>query len=388
MSSSSSQKREYIRMNILTISNYFPNHPGGIEFVAQNLVQQWRAEHIVRWMACDMKTHPYDCTLDDVPLDSFNFTEESLGFPYPIPSGKSILKIVREVKACDLVHLHDCLYFANFIAFLASRWYRKPVLITQHAGLASYSQSYKRILQHFAYYTIGKLVLENAEQVVFISSRIKNWFESWTHLKREAFFLPNGVDHNLFFPPQHKERVRHRAQLGIHSSQKILLFIGRFMQNKGIRLVREIAQARPNYHWLIIGSGEIDPNVWKLPNVYVMPPQPQVLLRKYYIMADLFVLPSVGEGFPLSVQEALSCGLPAAVSGETAASLPDAPLISLDISSVPKLLKTIDGILDKPGFLNLISRQSSEYAKRWDWEFVSNQYIEHFTKTIHEFRAS
>src|SRR5581483_2164799 len=283
-------------MKILTISNYYPSHLGGIEIVAQNLVSRWRVNHQVHWIACEVASHPYKHDLDDIPLPANNLAEERLGFPYPIPSRKSILEIFRQVEWCDIVHIHDCLYFANQVAFIASRWHRKPLIVTQHAALASYSETYKRTLQRLAYCTIGRIVLQNAEQVVFISSRVKNWFESWMQFKRQPTFIPNGVDRNLFYPPTTEERRAIRSQLQLDNEEPVLLFVGRFMQNKGINLIHEIARARPNYHWLILGSGEINPHKWNLPNVDIISFRPQSQLRAYYIAADMFVLPSVGEG--------------------------------------------------------------------------------------------
>ena len=363
-------------MKIVTFSNYFPEHVGGIEFVALNLVKQWRISHQVRWVACDIKAHPHIIKDDDVPLPSSNFTEEYLGFPYPVPIGRSVATIFKQVKWSDVVHINDCLYLANLFAFIASRWYRKPLLVTQHAALASYPESYKRFLQWIAYRTIGKMVLKNAEKIIFISSRVKDWFESWVDFKVQTLFIPNGVDHQLFFPPIIGERAKIRSRFGYLPDQLVLLFVGRFMQNKGVRYVYKVAQSRPNYHWLMLGNGEIDPSAWNLPNVNMLPPQRQTELRQFYISADLFVLPSVGEGFPLTVQEALSCGLPVAVSYETATYLPDAPFIKLDVYDTTKMLNTLDEVLLAKNKLSPLRNQSVKYSQRWDWKNVASQYEE------------
>ena len=370
------------QMKILTLSNYFPEHVGGIEFVAYNLVKHWRKHHQVRWIASDVKMRPHLYEPDDVHIHTSNFTEEHLGFPYPIPLGNSLFQIFNQVRWSDVVQIHDCLYSANVIAFWASRLYKKPLLITQHAALADFPVPYKRALQWLAYKTLGRMILENAEQVVFISSRVKSWFENWTRIKHQALFIPNGVDHNVFYPLTPEERELRRAQLGYTADQIVLLFVGRFAENKGIQYVHAIAQSRSNYHWLMLGHGAINPHEWGLPNIRVIPPQSQAELQRYYSAADLFILPSVGEGFPLSVQEALSCGLPVAVSQETANFLSDSPLLKLDITSLPDMLQLLDDLFSDRKRISSLRTESKEYAQRWDWEKVAESYETLFNKII------
>lgn len=367
-------------MKIVTISNYYPEHSGGIEFVALNLVKRWRMRHQVRWLACEVKDFPHAREPDDVPLPSSNFTETRLGFPYPVPTGKSFFRIFEEIKRCDVVHIHDCLYPASIVAFLASRWHQKPLLVTQHVSLVQYSQAYKNMLQKLAYGTLGKLVLENAEQIVFISQRVKTWFEERMHFSHETTLIPNGVDQSIFYPPTEDEQKTSRFQLGFSPDENICLFVGRFTEKKGLNLVRKIAQERPHFQWVLIGREELDPREWKLGNVQVIPPIPQPELRQYYIAADLFVLPSVGEGFPLAVQEALSCGLPTAVSQETANYIPDAPLIKLDIAALSTILKTMDGLFTNKKQLIDLKKATAQYARKWDWTNVAQQYEDIFSR--------
>ncbi len=369
-------------MKILTLSNYFPEHMGGIEFVAMNLVKHWRMHHQVYWMACEIKAHPHNFAADDIPLPSINFTEDHLGFPYPIPIGKSFFEIFKRVKESEIIHIHDCPYLASLLAFLASRWYHKPVLVTQHVALVPYSQTYKNALQKLAYHILGKLVLENAEQVVFISQRVKMWFEQYISFRQSPLLIPNGVDQNIFYPPNIEERKSIRAHFGFSPEDFVLLFVGRFAQKKGLQLIREVAKSRPHLHWLLIGRDELDPRTWGLPNVQVIPPQSQTVLRKYYVASDLFFLPSVGEGFPLALQEALSCGLPAAVSNEISEYAPDVPLIKINEKSLETVLQTLDDVFLRQDSLQPLKKAAAEYAIRWDWANVARQYESLFANLV------
>lgn len=367
-------------MKILTISNYFPNHAGGIEIVAKNLVENWRGQHIVHWAACEVEAWQ-DRRKEDVPLTACNFTENRLGFPYPIPFPGSVIKIFNQVRWCDIVHLHDCLYLPNLIAFLFAKVFSKPLITTQHIGLVPYREKYKILLQTLAYKTLGKMVLKGSDEVICINEKIKKWFVETIGL-RQTLVIHNGVDRRIFFPIQSKtEKSDIRKRMGYSEGDFILLFVGRFTQKKGIDIILEIARSRPDFKWLMVGSGDIPALKWGLNNLNVLPYQSQDKLREFYIAADLFVLPSQGEGFPLSVQEALMCGLPAAVSEETASSLPDAPLISLDIGSASNIIKALDNAAAQPDLLRILSGTSVDYSKKWDWHLISNDYLNCF-KTV------
>jgi glycosyltransferase involved in cell wall biosynthesis len=305
-----------------------------------------------------------------------------LGFPYPIPTGKWFFQVIEQVKWCDVLHMHDSLYLANMVAFIASRRYHTPLVITQHVALVPYPHRYKNALQRLAYRTLGKYILEKAEQVVFISERIKNWFEPRMRFRHETRVIRNGVDTALFHPSSVEEREKTRVRLGFSPEEIVCLFVGRFTQKKGLHLVHEIARARPQYKWLLIGRDEIDPRAWGLNNVIVMAPVAQAALRQYYIAADLFVLPSVGEGFPLAVQEALSSGLPTVVSKEVADDVPNAPLIQVDISSISELLQTLDDLITCDQRLLELRTASAEYAKRWNWAQVAHRYEALFSELV------
>ncbi|MCS6994539.1 MAG: glycosyltransferase family 4 protein [Anaerolineales bacterium] len=369
-------------MKILSLSNYFPEHHGGIEFVALNLVTRWRKNNQVRWMACDVHDRPHQAMPDDVPLAAINFTEERLGFPYPIPLPVEIWRIFEQVRWAEVVHLHDCLYMANAIAALAARFYQKPLVVTQHIGLVPYSQNYKNHLQNLAYHTLGKSILQAAQQVVFISQKTKEWFEQRFPFSKPPLVIPNGVDSTLFYPADTTERETTRQSLDLRHNQNVLLFVGRFTHKKGIEKIQPLAEKYPDWLWICVGDGEIRPERWGLPNVRVVPALPQSDLRTYYIAADLFFLPSVGEGFPLAAQEALSCGLPAALDHATASAFPDAPVLRFDASHLHNIAFELERYFNNPLVSAHLKRASTEYAQRWNWDITALRYEEIFSSHV------
>src|SRR5262249_18270538 len=140
--------------------------------------------------------------------------------------------------------------------------------------------------------------------------------------RQPPVLIENGVDTARFRPASADERRSLRSRLGLPADRPVLLFLGRFVEKKGLPVVRALAERFPRLHWVLAGWGPIDPASWQLPNVGVVRSPGTEERRPLYASADLLVLPSVGEGVPLSVQEAMACGTPALIGEETAAGIP------------------------------------------------------------------
>ena len=118
------------------------------------------------------------------------------------------------------------------------------------------------------------------------------------------------------------ERTRWRSTWGIADERPVVLFVGRRIRKKGIEIVHGIARAMPEVTFLIAGQGAVDPERWALPNVRTLGYVPSERVGELYEAADLLLLPSYAEGFPLVVQEALVRGTAVLSTEEVAAACP------------------------------------------------------------------
>src|SRR5439155_20495249 len=108
----------------------------------------------------------------------------------------------------------------------------------------------------------------------------------------------NGVDQRVFnLGTTPRVEIRRRLELPVH--QKIVLFVGRFVEKKGLHNLPSLLEASPSVQWVFIGRGSLDPRRWRAANVRVYDQMQPDKLADFYRAADLLVLPSVGEGLPL-----------------------------------------------------------------------------------------
>jgi glycosyltransferase involved in cell wall biosynthesis len=308
-------------MRLLIVSAYFDSHRGGIEIVAGRLAEEFRrAGHAVTWLASDAA---YAGPANEegarrVPVTAFNGMEDRLGLPFPIPGRESLRTIRREVAQADVVILHDCVYPTNVAAFLAARWFGKPVVVTQHIGAVPYRSPLLRGLMKLVTRLVTRPMLAAADQVVFISNITAEAFAGIRYRVPPRLIF-NGVDTDLFRPATDAdERVALRAQFGLPSDRPVALFVGRFVEKKGLHILREAARLGSDVVWVFVGWGPLDPRGWGLPNVSVHSGLAATRLAALYRTSDAFVLPSTGEGFPAVVQEALASGVPVVCGAETA----------------------------------------------------------------------
>jgi len=309
-------------MRVLVSSAYFESHRGGIEIVAGQLAREFRSlGHSVSWLAADASSSPpgISSASQAIPLRASNASERWLNIPLPIPGLSAFRIIKREVACADVVLLHDALYPAHMLALILAQRHSKPVVLTQHISAIPYHNRALRLLMRAMNRLLARPMLAGADQVVFISKRTAKDFQDVKY-RRPPRIIFNGVDTEIFRPARDAaEKVQARRHFGLAQHRPVALFVGRFVEKKGLELLREAARLGTEIDWVFAGWGGLDPSKWALANVFVFYGLTQTSLAPLYRASDAFVLPSRGEGLPLVLQEAMACGLASVLNAETVA---------------------------------------------------------------------
>jgi glycosyltransferase involved in cell wall biosynthesis len=370
-------------LRLLTVSNYFDTHRGGLEIVAGRLARELAGRGMdVAWAAADVVAPFQDARVASIPLKVWNGAEAALGVPWPVLSPGSVAALWRGVRDADAVLLHDSLYMTSIVSGLAARRWRRPLVVVQHIGRVPYRGALLRGLMALANRWVATGILARADQVVFISAFVRDYFGG-VRFARPPVLIFNGVDIDVFRPAAPGGKAEARGRLGLDPSRPVVLFVGRFVEKKGVELLRLAAERRPGATFAFAGWGPIDPDSWGLANVRVFAGLSGSSLAELYHASDLLALPSQGEGFPLVVQEALACGLPVVCGEETrGADAAAAPLLcAVDVTgpdrkaAASRLVEAIDWTLAAQTADAACQRVAWARA-RYAWSAATDRYVE------------
>lgn len=184
-------------------------------------------------------------------------------------------------------------------------------------------------LLQYMWETVRKKNIENATRIIAIDPLCLNLTKK---LKQEGktILLPNFVDTRIFYKDDTS------CQLLEHIQEKILLFIGRIEEVKGLELfvdtLLNINKKEPgDWKGVFIGRGTYEPVVKKYIAAlsatdlffFAGPVFEQADLRKVYNRASLLMISSHFEGIPMVILESMACGT---------------PVISTDVGGIKELI--------------------------------------------------
>jgi glycosyltransferase involved in cell wall biosynthesis len=305
---------------ICLVTHYFPPHMGGIEKVSyeqsKRLTKTGYQIDVLTSKIKGRNEHPAK------GIRIFHFSTinlaERIGVPYPIPSLQAYKTFTKFIKKCELVHAHGHVYMSSYLAGKVAKKYKKPFILTQHNTFIDY-QSGLNILEHLNDLTIGKAVLKDADRIIVVSNKTREYVHKLGADWSKTSVIYNGVDID-YFHPVNKEKSR--KKLGLPKNRKLIFSVRRLVYKNGLDTLIEsipyVARNHPNTLFVVAGKGPskklIEDRIKELgieDNIKLTGFVPDELLPVYYDAADYFVLPSAsGEGLPLVLLEAMACGLP------------------------------------------------------------------------------
>ena len=185
--------------------------------------------------------------------------------------------------------------------------------------------------------------------------------------------IPYGVDLQTFTPAGDGDRETH-AGVGFEA-----IFTGQMTQRKGLSYLLEGWRrfARPGTRLTIVGQPVGDPAVLA-PHADLfrhIPHQTRAELARHYRSADVFVFPTLVEGMPLVVLEAMACGLPVIVTRNGPA---DIVRDGVDGFVVPArdpdaIAARLETLYHDPALREQMGRNASQRAAEFGWSAYADK---------------
>lgn len=247
----------------------------------------------------------------------------------------------------DVIHFHISNPTALFYALICKCFTRIKVIVSSHAqGVANRSQVFVKLCA-FSSNHLSKYCDKRYADSVLAGK--------WMFGNASFEVMVNGIDiKQLRFDINKRTDIR--ASLGINKNTIVIGHVGRFSTDKNHRFIisvfKEFTELNPASILLLIGKGELKESIVDeckkcgvLEKVRFIESVP--LLAPYYSAMDLFLFPSLREGFGLVALEAQAASLPVLASLNVPGETKQTNLIqylNLDVSA-EEWSKTIQGLL-------------------------------------------
>jgi glycosyltransferase involved in cell wall biosynthesis len=225
----------------------------------------------------------------------------------------------------DLVHVHSGISAAFLAGYRFSVKKNVPLVITWHGdsvrGHGRYQGIVAGVATIFYKHLLAKRVLNRAKAIISPSEYYIEESQFLGEYRNKVFPIPNGINVEEFKLPYSKDECKEKLGL---EGKKVILFVGSLYHLKGphvlLKSAPPILKQYKDSVFVFVGGGDIEKyqklsKELKIINEVIFPGYVQGELKTvYYNAADIFVLPSFVEVFPLVLLEASASSLPMVVS--------------------------------------------------------------------------
>ncbi|MDR3542770.1 MAG: glycosyltransferase [Desulfocapsaceae bacterium] len=293
------------------------------------------------------------------------------------------VRSLRKIFGFDIIDSHF-IYPDAVGACWLSRVFNRPLTVTLRE-----SNPGKFIRSPLAKVQVLR-ALGRATRVFSVCTALKDYFQVLKIDPGKMHVVPNGVDIDKF---RQAEKRTARRLLGLPESARILITVGWLIERKGfdrvISLLPELATEIDSLYYVMVGAAPGDGTSYerrlrllvqelKLENrVLFAGGQPHGEMYRWLCAADVFVLPTTGEGWANVFLEAMACGLPVVTSrvgGNSEVVCSDDYGILFDLENAHDLLQAIRAALTKTWDHEKIVA----YAQENTWEKRVAALVGHF----------
>lgn len=250
-----------------------------------------------------------------------------------------------EQNKIDLIHSHD--YKSHFYAFFAGRKTRIPYVATLHGR--TFGDLKNRVFE-----VLENLLLKPARKIVVVSDVLDDAMRK-AGMGKKTIQIPNGVNELTFHPDNPGKGKSH---WGFSDEHFVFGTVARFSQEKGHPILldafAEVHSKYPQARLLLIGDGPLFSEMHSKAeslniSQHIHFAGAQTDVENILQDIDCYLSPSLTEGMPMSILEAMASNL---------------PIIATEVGSLGEVLDEGCGILIPPGEVAALAEAMSDIIER------------------------
>lgn len=235
---------------------------------------------------------------------------------------RSYIWLLFNHQKISLIHSHG--FNAAFIGNILSKLFRIPHLCSTHAIYENINGLSQKI-------TVWQL--KKCQQILCLSQKSKYQLINW------------GVNPKKLSLYHHWINLKKFTEIPVKNKKFNVLYVGRLIPKKGIKLFIKVAKKLPKINFIIVGGGQLQNYVMaqcqKNNNLSYIGEINNQDLPSIYQKSSIFAITSqYPEGFGRTPLEALACGL---------------PILGSNLGAIPEALDDSVSILFKPTLKNFVS---------------------------------
>lgn len=360
-------------MRILHACKKYPNAFGGDAVVVSNLekIQSEKNQVIILTSNCDEINNQENVLKFGLKTSSQDLDKITMKRMLSLMIlSLTSFHILKKIKP-DVIHSHSS--DIGFALSLASRIYRIPQIMTCHGISYPYRQfsNSKRYLEAFClkYGGFKKIIVVDSSAI----SALKN------NGIVNVVYIPNGIDLKKFSNYKRKRKDNQIIQF---------LFVGRLEEQKGVKYLIDASallhKKTGDFRVNIVGDGSLRDKLKTMVEkkslsdvVRFYGKVSEKKLFEIYRDSDVFVLPSLWEGFPLTILEAWASNL--AVITTNVGNIPTFCSNDRDcLLTKPKnlmLAESMRRLIEDGNLRARLKNAGLKNAKKYDWKKINENIV-------------
>lgn len=394
-------------LSVMMFSWEFPPRViGGISphvyFLSKSLAKNGVKVYVV---TCDFPDTPMHEVIDGVEV----YRVDSYKNPAPdfatwvylmnLNMQREAAAIVNKVADIDVFHAHDWLVATACIGL--KHVFRKPLLATMHSTEIGRRDGLHTPTERMIHETEAWLTYE-AWRVICCSNYMVSHVKWAFGLPEDKLsMVPNGVNTSVYEGIEKEDLKEFRAKFAL-PEEKIVLFVGRLVYEKGIHvLINAVPKIleKVNAKFLIVGNGYMKDQLLNIAKsmrlehkILFLGFVDETTLVKLQKCADVSVVPSLFEPFGIVALEAMAAKSPVVVSDTGGLS----EIVEHDLTGVKvypnnpeSLAWGITKVLQDENYSRYISENAYRKVRdKFDWNNIAEKTVQIYRAVLGEYSKS